>query len=290
MKTIGFAISGKENERRRALLPGDMHGLHHCELLYFEVGYGVVLGIPDSTYEETGAHVVSQREVYQQDVVCCVKAPTITERDLFRGNQVLWGWLHLGQDVELREWMERHSIIGMPWEDMYEQERYVFWHNREISGEAGILHALAFLGKAPYECKAALIGRGRVARGAARVMAQLGVEVVTYDRQTVFLLRGEIGNYDLIVNAVLWDMSRTDYLIYRSDLAKMKFGAMIVDISCDIDGAIESSHPTTFENPVFIVDGILHYAVDHTPSLFYRTVSESISSVVSQYVDGMCER
>ena len=69
----------------------------------------------------------------------------------------------------------------------------------------------------------------------------------------------------------------------------MKKNAMIIDISCDAHGAIETSVPTTINEPTYKVDGIVHYVVDHTPSLFYKTASQSISFEVSKYIDLLCE-
>ena len=95
--------------------------------------------------------------------------------------------------------------------------------------------------------------------------------------------------YDVIVNAILWDITRKDHIVYKSDLRKLKKGAMIIDISCDRHGGIETSIPTTIEKPVYMDSGIMHYVVDHTPALFYKTTSEGISNEVSKYLDLLCE-
>ena len=94
-------------------------------------------------------------------------------------------------------------------------------------------------------------------------------------------------NYDVIINAILWDTTRKDHIIYRSDLKRMKRGSIIIDISCDRNGGIETSVPTTIENPIYVVDGVAHYVVDHTPSLFYKTTSGSLSEVFVQYIDNL---
>ncbi|WP_206537432.1 hypothetical protein [Listeria cornellensis] len=93
----------------------------------------------------------------------------------------------------------------------------------------------------------------------------------------------------MIVNAVLWDTTRADHIICRSDLKRLKKNAMIIDISCDEAGAIETTIPTSFDNPTYVVDGILHYAVDHIPSLLFKSASCAISEEVSKYVDDMIE-
>ena len=91
----------------------------------------------------------------------------------------------------------------------------------------------------------------------------------------------------MIINAILWDTTRKDHIIYRSDLKRMKRGSIIIDISCDRNGGIETSVPTTIENPIYVVDGVAHYVVDHTPSLFYKTTSGSLSEVFVQYIDNL---
>ena len=79
-----------------------------------------------------------------------------------------------------------------------------------------------------------------------------------YDRKTEKILRKEIGEYDVIVNGVLWDVYRKDHIIYKDDLSKMKKPSLIIDISCDKAGGIETSIPTTIENPVYTVDGVFY--------------------------------
>ena len=147
------------------------------------------------------------------------------------------------------------------------------------------MHAYMCHGRFPYNTKVAVLGRGNVAGGAIKTLNYMGAEVIIYNRHTEQLLREEIGNYDVIVNALLWDTSRKDHIIYREDLRRMKCNSMIIDISCDRAGAIETSIPTTLDSPSYFVDGIRHYVVDHTPSLFYKTATESISKQFAKYID-----
>ena len=96
-----------------------------------------------------------------------------------------------------------------------------------------------------------------------------------------------MGDYDVLVNCIFWDTRRTDRIIYREDMKKLKRGAMIIDVSCDPHLEIETSRPTTIDEPVYTVDGILHYAVDNTPAMAYRTVSRILSRNFSPYVDDL---
>ena len=147
------------------------------------------------------------------------------------------------------------------------------------------MHAFQCYAKMPYETKVAVIGRGNTARGAVKVLNMLGADVHQYDRRTEKLLQLELGQYDVIINCILWDVLRKDHIIYRSDLKRMKRNSMIIDVSCDRNGGVESSIPTTIENPTYMVDGVMHYAVDHTPALFYKTFTQNNSEVIWQYIN-----
>ena len=103
------------------------------------------------------------------------------------------------------------------------------------------------------------------------------------------MLRKEIEKFDVIVNGILWDVYRKDHIIYRDDLLRMKKRSMIVDISCDRAGGIETSIPTTIENPVYTVHGVLHYVVDHTPALVGYSVTKVLGNELIKYIDDIIE-
>ncbi len=286
MYTIGFPISHKENERRRALVPMDVARVAHPEALFFEQGYGEVLGISDETYEQAGARIVSRDEVLAQPIVCDPKIGDAEYLDVLC-DQTVFGWVHAVLNRDITDKLIAGRLTAFAWEDMYEGGRHVFWRNNEIAGEAAISHAFMCHGIFPYTAKVAVLGRGNIARGAIRTLNFMGADVMVYDRRTEGLLREELGAYDVVVNAVLWDKMRQDHVIYRSDLARMKPGAMIVDISCDRAGAIETSRATTIDTPTYVVNGITHYVVDHTPALYYKSTSVAISHVLPPYLDAL---
>ena len=286
MKTIGFVVSHKENERRRALVPSDIKNVRNKSQVFIERGYGDVLGFNDVDYMEQGVNIVSREEALSKDIVC---DPKIGDADYLDNlhNQVIFGWIHAVQNKDITDRIIDGGLTAFAWEDMYNLGRHCFWRNNEIAGEAAIMHAYMCYGVFPYNTRVAVIGRGNTARGAIKTLNYMGANVVCYDRRTESLLRNEIGEYDVIVNAVLWDTKRKDHIISRSDLKRMKRNSMIIDISCDRNGGIETSIPTTIDNPTYMVDGVMHYVVDHTPSIFWRTASEGISSVVSRHVDSL---
>jgi N5-(carboxyethyl)ornithine synthase len=289
MQTVGFVISGKENERRRALLPQDLAHIRNCKRLIFEEGYGSVLGISDGEYAARGAIVSGRDEVYRAAIICNPKAPEPNEAGLYREGQTFFGWAHAVQGRRMTDFLVKRRMTAIAWEDMYEHGRHVFSRNNELAGEAAVLHAMSFIGRVPAECSCALIGRGNCARGAFRMLARLGARVTVYDRKTEGLLRQEIDAYDVVVNAVLWDIFRSDHLVYREDLERMKPGSMIIDISCDESMGVETSRSTTVAEPVYTVGHVIHYVVDHTPTLFHRTASEAISEQVCRFVDDLVE-
>ena len=285
MKTVGFVISHKENENRRALVPEDISKVKNKHLLFIEKSYGDVLGYTDDDYLSQGiGGVCSREEILKKDIIC---DPKIGDAEYLEHlhEQIIFGWIHAVQNRDITDKIINAKLTAYAWEDMFEMGRHVFWRNNEIAGEAAIMHAYLLHGIFPYNTKVAVLGRGNTARGAIRMLNDMGAQVCTYDRKTEQLFQKELGQFDVVVNSILWDTTRKDHIIYREDLKRMKPGAMIVDISCDRAGAVETSIPTTINNPDYIVDGIRHYVVDHTPSLFYKSTSMSISGVVADNID-----
>lgn len=288
MKTVGFPISKKENEKRRALLPVHIEKITNKKNIFVEHGYGEVLGFQDEDYLKAGVNVVDRAEVLKKNIICDPKIGDAEYIEKLK-EQSIFGWVHAVQNREITDNLIQNKISAYAWEDMFDMNRHVFWRNNEIAGEAAIFHAYLLYGIFPYNTKVAIIGRGNIARGAVKALSNMGADITVYDRRTEQLFRKELPKYDVIVNAILWDTSRKDHIIYESDLDKMKKNAMIIDISCDRNGGIESSIPTTIEEPIYVKNGIFHYVVDHTPSLFYKTVSDSLSEIVSEYIDDLIE-
>ncbi len=289
MKTVGLMISTKENEKRRAILPKHIASIRNKGQLFFETGYGASFGHEDAEYIAAGANVVSAEEALTKDIICDPKIGDATYLDQLKSGQTIFGWIHAVQNRSITDRIIAKEITAIAWEDMFDGSRHVFWRSNELAGEAAIMHAFTLYGKLVYECKVALIGRGNVARGAYRILSCMGASINVYERKTEALLQSELGNYDVIVNGLLWDVYRKDHIIYRSDLPKLKKPAMIVDISCDRAGAIETSRPTTIEQPTYYVDGVLHYVVDHTPALIGYSVTACLGDEVVKYLDTIIE-
>ena len=289
MKSVGFLISHKNNEKRRALLPSDLSNTRHPQQLFFEEGYGISVGYSDEEYQERGVNIVPRRDVLKCDVIVDVKLGDADYLDQIDPGKILCGWAHCVKNIEFTSTVlnAEHSVVA--WEEIYENGRYIFYRNREVAGEAAIIQGFRYSGKMPYDAKVAIIGNGQTGKGAFRILAGLGAEVDIYARKNESQFRANMANYDVLVNCVMWDTHRTDRLIYREDLKKLRPGTLIIDVSCDPYLEIETSHPTTIDDPVYIVDGIVHYAVDNTPAMYPVTVTRNLSRAFAQYIDMLVE-
>lgn len=289
-KTVGMVISHKNNEKRRAALPEDIKtNVKNVDSIYIETGYGNSVGKSDKEYEECGCHTVSREQALECDVIIDVKLGDADYINKIKGEKILFGWAHAVQGVEFTsEVLEKnHTVIA--WEEMFDNGRYILYRNREIAGEAAIMHAFRYSGKMPYDCKVAILGNGQTAKGALRILHGLGSNVDQYGRKLENLFKEKMFDYDVLVNCIMWDTSRTDRIIYKEDLKKMKPGTLIIDVSCDIALEIETSKPTTIDNPVYEVDGIIHYVVDNTPAMYPYTVTNVLSKELTKYFDFLVE-
>lgn len=289
MKSIGFIISNKDHEKRRAILPKDLSKIKNVEYLFFEENYGESIGISDKEYLQKGVNIAKRQQILECDILVDVKIGDSDYLDQIADNKILVGWAHSVQKIGFTSKAINHCHTVIAWENIYENGRYIFYKNREIAGEAAVLQAYPYCGKMPYDTKVAIIGNGQTAKGAMRVLVPLGADVDVYPRKLEEAFKENMFNYDVIVNCVLWDVNRNDHIIYYSDLPKFKKGTMIIDVSCDPHLGIESSHPTSIDNPIYILDGVIHYAVDNTPAMYPYTVSNFISNKFSEYVDYLIE-
>lgn len=284
MRTMGFVISHKNGERRRAILPDDLENFPHTHCLYFEKGYGESVGVGDSEYVALGCHCVSRQDALKCDIIVDVKLGDADYLDEIDDGKILFGWAHAVQGVEFTSKVleKNHTVIA--WEEIFEDGRYIFYRNREVAGEAAIMQAFQYCGRMPYDTKVAVLGNGQTAKGALRILHGLGAEVDVYGRKLEGLFKKKMYEYDVLVNCIMWDTSRNDRIIYKEDLKKMKKGSMIIDVSCDPYLEIETSHPTTIEDPVYTIDGVIHYAVDNTPAMYPVTVTKVLSEGISKYI------
>ena len=289
MRTMGLLISHKNNEQRRAILPEHVKLLKHPEQLYFEKGYGLSVDVPDQQYADLGCHIVSREEAMKCDIITDVKLGDADYLDQLENGKLLFGWAHAAQGVSFTDKCLEKGFTVIAWEEIFEKGRYIFYRNREVAGEAAVLQAFCHYGRMPYECKICIIGNGQTAKGALRFLNGLGATVDVYGRKLEPLFHEKKFEYDVIVNCVMWDITRKDHLISKEELKKLKPHAMIIDVSCDPHLGIETTHATTISDPVYTVDGVIHYAVDNTPAMFPLTVTKVLSEGNSRIFDQVIE-
>lgn len=283
MKTVGLVISHKNNEKRRALVPEDLSKIKHLKYLYFEKGYGESIGYKDSDY--VGANFASRQDILKCDVILDVKLGDADYLEDLSDGKILCGWAHAVQNIDFTTTAMKKKFSVIAWENIFKHDRYIFYKNREIAGEAAIMQGIRYAEKCPYDLKVAVLGNGQTAKGAIRILNGLGADVDVYNRKLENAFKKNMFNYDVLVNCVMWDTTRTDRIIYKEDLKKMRPGTLIIDVSCDPYLEIETSHPTTIDNPVYTVDGVVHYAVDNTPAMFPKSVSKVLSNNFVSYFD-----
>lgn len=286
MKTMGFINSHKENENRIALLPCHMNELgKEAAYMFFERGYASKLGIPDQEYEKMGASISTREEILQKcDIICDLKAGDAEYLGELREGTTIFGWVHPHVDPDMKKLLLDRKLRVYAWEEMLENSTQIFYRNSILAGEASVLHGCLSYGILMEGKRAAILGRGNTAMGAYKMLVSNAALTTVYGRRQEQQFRKEMEQFDIIVNAVLWDPERRDHILFREDLKKLKKDALLIDVSCDEHGAIETSHPTTTDNPIYREEGVAHYCLDHSPSLFYRSASEFISEKVSFFI------
>ncbi len=170
MQTIGFLISHKNNEKRRAILPKDLLNIANPENMYFETGYGKCLGIKDEEYIQMRSHIAPRQEILKKDIVVDLKLGDADYLDQIDEGKTLLGWAHAVQNIDFTSKIIEKKATVIAMEEMFEKGRYIFYKNREIAGEAGVLQAILYTGLMPYDAKAAIIGNGKTAKGAQRIL------------------------------------------------------------------------------------------------------------------------
>lgn len=276
-----------------------------------QTGAGEMAGFPDGAYQDAGAVIVqTAEEIYRScDFVAKVKEFEPSEFGLLREGQIVFTCIHPAAHPQEVQALLDSKVIAFTAEDSH---RYGS-PNCEAAGKLGALMGLdsmltihggkgkfvSGLGGAPG-IKALVLGGGVVGRGAISVLQALGAWVTVADinigalreissmyqekvntvissRQNIRQLLPET---DLVVNCVKWPKGCREYLIDRSMLKLMEKGSVIVDISNDEQGAIESFHETTHENPRYIEEGVVHYCVGNIPGAIANSTSVAYAASV----------
>jgi alanine dehydrogenase len=319
---VGVVKEIKPDENRVALTPaGAVELRRRGHEVLVEQGAGIGSALPDSLYEAVGAQVGSVDEVWStSDLVLKVKEPLESEFERLREGLVLFTYLHLAAEGELTRALLESGAICIAYETVETDDRQLpllapmsevagrlatqmgAWALEKAQGGRGIL-----LGGVPGvpPAKVVVLGGGIVGYNAALIAVGMQADVWVLDksvermRDLEMMLDGRItlamssqlaiedavANADLIIGAVLIPGARAPKLITRDMLSGLKPGAVLVDVSIDQGGCFETSHPTTHSDPVFEVDGIVHYCVSNMPGAVPVTSTYALTNVTLPYVE-----
>lgn len=325
---VGVPKEIKADEYRVAVLPVGAHMLA-CDghRVIVETGAGLGSGFSDDEYRAAGAEVVgSAREVYgPADLVVKVKEPQALEIGMLRGGQAVFCYFHFAASRELTEACLGAGITAVAYETLSDGDGRLplLTPMSEIAGKMAVQEGAKFLerpmmgrgillgGVAGVErANVLVLGAGAVGTNAARVAAGLGANVVVMDISldrlryladvmpanvtTVYCDPHAVERYlawaDLVIGAVLVPGGRAPRLVSRAHLARMKNGAVVVDVCIDQGGCFETSRPTTHLDPTYIVDGVVHYCVTNMPGAVGRTSSQALCNATLPYARELAAR
>ncbi len=326
---VGIVKEIKPQEYRVALLPKGVSFLvERGHQVVVERGCGAGAGYSDGDYREAGASVAGAApEVFSAaELIVKVKEPVAEEFPLFRDKQILFSYLHSETRPGLVDMLLGKRVSAIAFENIRDRDGSfpLLAPMSVIAGQQAVLQGLQFLcnhrggigiNLAAYPglepARVVVFGAGPAGLNAARVAAALGAEVVLFEisNQRIAQVSRELpANVrllhiqgvdsdpyvcaaDLVVNAATIAPDSSHHLIPRSLLAKMKRGAVIVDVTANLKGAVESvDHYTTHDDPVWVVDGVVHYAVNNIPGTVARTASQALAAAVLPYLVAIADR
>lgn len=317
---IGIPKEIKTKEGRVALIPSavsELTGRGHE--VYVQSGAGVASGYPDQDYRRAGAQVVPDAQTLyaRAQLVVKVKEPQPAEYAWLRPDHVLFSYLHLAANPELARVLAETGLTAVAFETVEEDGRLpLLVPMSEIAGRlavqigANLLHSYRggrgiLLGGLPSteRGRVVILGAGVVGGNAAAVAAALGAQVTVFAPHRAALERMHalgpnvtalpsfpafiekaVYDADLLVGAVLVTGARTPKLVSAQMVSGMRSGAVIVDVSVDQGGCVETTRPTDYDNPTYTVGGVVHFAVTNMPGAVPRTASQALSTVLAPYV------
>jgi alanine dehydrogenase len=325
---IGILKETQLEEKRVALTPGGVISLiEHGNQVYIEKDAGLNSHFKDVEFEKVGAKIVySPEEVFNRSEMIVKVAPfSDKEAELLNPEQIIFSFLFLFMRKKLIEIFKQKKITSIGFE-MVENENgeYPFISAMsELAGPLAIQIGARYLenhsqvsrgvllggitGVAP--AVVVIIGAGTVGLNAARTALGLGAQVVVLDNSIAKLRRIEeiIGNCvttqilnpytieravkfaDVLIGAVLIKGEFTPHIVTKSMVQSMKSGAVIIDISIDQGGCIETSRPTTISNPTYVENNVIHFCVPNIPAMVSRTASYSLNNIIIDYINLISE-
>lgn len=312
----------KESEYRVALTPQAVKVLvEEGHSIIVEENAGQGSGILNEEYSASGAEIVpTAEELYgRADMVVKVKEPQAEEYPLLKAGQKLFCYLHLASDSKLVDALCNSGVEAVAFETIQLEDGTLplLAPMSRIAGRLSIQVGMKLLekplggkgilmGGAPGvpPAKVLIIGGGTVGYNAAAVALSLGAQVTIIEKQPQRLnflydrfgssirslpsfqdiINSECGNSDLIIGSVLIPGARSPKLVTEEIVRNLEPGTVLVDVAIDQGGCFETSRPTTHSDPIYSLDGVIHYCVTNMPSIVSRTSTFYLSNEILPYV------
>ncbi len=325
---IGIPKEIKNNENRVGMTPDGVAELvKHGHEVFVQHTAGDGSGFADAAYEKVGAKILPTIEaVYDvAEMIIKVKEPIKPEYPLLKHGQLVFTYFHLACDLELTEAMVKSGAVCLAYETVQTADKRLplLVPMSEVAGRMASINGAYYLQKTKggkgklmsgvpgvKPAKVLVLGGGIVGEAAARMAAGMGAEVYITDislprlRQldaelpanvhtlysTEHNIRKELKDVDIVVGSVLVPGDKAPHLITRDMLKEMEPGTVLVDVAIDQGGCFETSHPTTHSDPVYEVDGIVHYAVANIPGAVPNTSTAALTNATLKYALALADK
>lgn len=318
---VGIPKEIKNNENRVSMTPAGVRELvKRGHTVYVQHTAGENSGFPDAEYERAGAHILPTiEEVYAiAEMIVKVKEPIEPEYKLVRRGQLVFTYFHFACDRTLTEAMLQSGATCLAYETVVDKQGTLplLIPMSEVAGRMSVQEGARFLEKPQggkgillggvpgvKPAKVLVLGGGVVGTEAALMAAGLGADVTVCDISlprlrhlaefmpknvktmfsSTYNIEQELPTTDLVIGAVLIPGAKAPHLITREMLGMMKKGSVMVDVAIDQGGCFETSHPTTHAEPVYEVDGIIHYCVANIPGAVPFTSTLALTNATLPY-------
>src|SRR5437588_2565388 len=325
---IGVPKEIKVLENRVGLTPGSVREVMqrgHDVVVERNAGQGI--GMDDDAYRRAGASILNTAaEVFAvADMVIKVKEPQAVERRMLREGQVLFTYLHLAPDPEQAKDLIASGAVCIAYETVTSSSGGLplLAPMSEVAGRMAVQAGAYYLEK-PHgglgvllggvpgvdPAKVVILGGGVVGSHACHIALGMGADVWVLDRSTEVLralwrqfgrplntvfsthdaIEHHVTTADLVVGGVLIPGAFAPTLLPRQLIARVKKGAVIVDVAIDQGGCFETSHPTTHADPTYVVDGVIHYCVANMPGGVPRTSTFALNNATLPFVLALADK
>jgi alanine dehydrogenase len=318
---VGVPKEIKNNEFRVGLTPGSVREfVHHGHSVIVEQGAGEGSSFTDEQYRSAGAEIVATaEEVFDRaEMIVKVKEPQAIEIDRLREGQILYTYLHLAPDRPQTEGLVSSGAVCIAYEtvELPNGALPLLAPMSEVAGRMASIVGAQYLQKTlggrgvlmggvpgVLPANVVVLGAGVVGMNATYMAVGMGADItvldVNMDRiryiddlwgnrvRTLYSNRHNIEEAvfaaDLVIGAVLLPGARTPWLVTKEMLPQMRRGSVVVDVSVDQGGCIETTRPTTHADPTFVVDGVLHYGVANMPGAVPNTSTHALNNATLRY-------